>query len=214
MRPISDSSRRARTSTSFGYDLAQQLVLFLGSFLLLALTNAQNLVRLLGDQAPATTNLLYNSVTTAYNEVAQLINMLPYGATIITGLFWALVGIVSYQLMQLVISVLVTFIHQQSLFTAYTFPVATSRSSIIRSILFHWLLVIGLAILLLFCTILLIGITLPVAHDLFMNGLYAPRSFVAWLYTGLSTLAFAVNLQLVVWLTRLVWRSRKLLDEE
>jgi hypothetical protein len=201
------TARKTDIVTSFMYGIT----ILVGSFVVLGLANLNNLIGLLNDTSHTATSFFIDVGGHSTGVITRFLDKLPYGQTVVTVLFWLLVGIVAYGVVLVAIDFVYTIKYERSLLTDYQFPIYTQKSSIIQRLLLMWILVLGFALTLLFVTLILIFFTLPVTRAVFMDGFYNPSSLDAWFYTVEAVLLLGVNTQIVAVLARVFVRSRQAL---
>lgn len=195
-------------SRSLGYNLLYALSVWLGCFLFLGLINVNKIFSLLSRDAQQST--LSGSLNSVLEIITIRLDQLPYVRTLVTFLFWLLVGFVVYGVVLFIGGAVAAAGQERDMLKEYRYPSFQKKDSLLRSIMVHWAFAAGLALVWLFLFALLV-FTLPVARNLFLNGPNNPGSFAAWTYTIGATTAFAFVFFATVWVGKMFWRATKLL---
>lgn len=204
-----------RKSSDFdlGPPVLYTAALIMASFAFLAILNIASLVGILDNNSQTTSGFINDASAMAVRHGTDFLDKIPFVEAIVAFLFWLLVGAAIYGLILVVIDVVYTIRRQKSLIFDYTYPVNTKRSTIIRHIFFHWIIVLVVGLVLLFSLGILVIFTLPISKGVFMNGFNNSDNLSAWAYTAEAGLLLAVNTQAVIWTTRTFWRGHRLLQE-
>ncbi len=209
---VSKTNMTTTDSRNITYYILYAISFWLGSFLLFGLLNVNNFITILRDTSSLPEYYLTDSVDSVFLFVTEWLDRLPFIRTTVTFLFWLLVGFVVYGIVVTVGGFFATLGQERSLFRDYRHPLFEKRDSLVRTILIHWMLVIGLGLVWLF-VVAGLAISLPITRELFINGFRSPNEAGAWAFTIGSTTVFSALAMAVVWLTKLLRRAKQTLSD-
>jgi hypothetical protein len=215
MPQLADKELKSTIETIEKPDIAYYLMLaaswWLGSFLVLCLLNINKLFNLLTNAAQGPERFFNDALNGAFDSFTSLLDRIPAVSSLVTFLFWVLVGIAVYCVILAGAGFIGALGKEHSLLQHYKLPFKQKKSSLIRYYLVNWILVIGLLIVLIFLGIITLFMIVPTASGLFMNAVYDPTNLSAWVSTLNSVSLVALSSYMTFWLARTFWRARSLL---